>query len=231
MNWLLIVVLVIIAGNALMGLKVGFIKTVFSLVSLILALILTVWISPTVKDFMRGNEKFYGNVVQQVEKVLPFKEDAAKITNQETYINQLPLPGSLKDSLVKNNTADVYGALAINSFQEYITNYVANIIINALAFIVTFIVILIALWVLSNLLNIISMLPVLRQINKAAGFAAGLLHGLVVIWLLFVLLTVFGGTGFGQNAFRMIEESKILSIIYNNNLLLLFITSATKILF
>lgn len=231
MNWLLIVVLVILIGNSLVGLKAGFIKTVFSLVSMILALILTVWISPTVNDFLRSNEKFYDFVTQRVEQVISSSEEGEKLTNQEAYINDLPLPKSLKETLVKNNTADVYGAMAIQSFQDYITNYIANIIINALAFTITFLAILIALRILCSVLNIISMLPVLKQINKAAGLAAGLLHGLIIVWVLFILLTVFGGTSFGQSAFLMIEENQILSLIYDNNLLLRFVTNATKLLF
>jgi len=45
------------------------------------------------------------------------------------------------------------------------------------------------------------------------------------------MLTTFGGAEFGQKIFLMIEESKLLSFIYNNNLILPFVTSATKLFF
>lgn len=231
MNWLLVIVLLILIGNALIGRKVGFIKIVFSLVSMIIALVLTVWISPMVNDLLRNNEKIYGGITERVEKVLPFEEEETKVTDQIKYINELPLPETIKNTLIENNNVDVYKALAIDSFKDYVSSYFASIVINAMAFIGTFLIILILLWVLSTVLDIISKLPILNQINKTAGLVAGLVQGLIVVWLLFILLTVFGGSEFGKNALVMINESEILSIIYNNNMLLGFITSATKLFF
>jgi uncharacterized membrane protein required for colicin V production len=230
MNWLLFVVLAILVVNALIGMKVGLIKTVFSLISLVLALILTVWISPLVKDFISDNEKFYDSVTSKVEKMLPFDEEEAKANEQVSIIEGLKLPQSIKDSLIENNNSEVYKELSISSFKAYISNYLTGIIFNALAFIITFVAILIILWIISIALDLISKLPLLNQINKTAGLLAGLVHGLIIVWLFFILLTVFGGAEFGQKALEMVEESKVLSIIYNNNFLLGFITGVTKIL-
>ncbi len=228
MNWLLIIVIVLLAGNALIGMKVGFIKTVFSVCSLIVALVLTVWISPLVNDFMRGNEKFYEGITTKVEKMLPFAEEEAEAKEQISLIEGLSLPQSIKDSLIENNNSEVYEALSINSFKEYISSYLTGIIINALAFIATFVVLLVILWIVSIALDIISKLPLINQINKTAGLLAGLVHGLIVVWLFFILLTVFGSTELGQKALQMVGDSEILSLIYNNNFLLGFVTSATK---
>lgn len=231
MNWLLIVILVILLGNAIIGMKVGFIKTAFSLISLILALILTIWVSPVVKDYLKGNEKIFNSISTKIEKMLPFEEEVETAEEQSTQIEKLSLPQSIKNSLMENNTVENYKALAIHSFKEYVSNYLTGIVINALSFIIAFLVILIILWIIFIALNLISKLPLLNQVNKTAGLLAGLIHGLILVWLFFILLTVFQSTGFGQKAMEMVSESEILSIIYNNNFLLRFITSATKILF
>lgn len=231
MSWLLIVVLVILAGNALIGMKVGFIKTVFSLCSLVVALALTVWISPVINNYLNSNEKIYEGISKGVEKMLPFAEEVAQKDQEESLIDGLSLPQSIKDTLIENNNSEVYKELAIDNFKDYVSKYLTGIIINAMSFIGTFIVILVILWAISFTLNIISKLPVLNQINKTAGLAAGVVHGLVVTWLFFILMTVFSSTVFGQEMMQMVGESQVLSIIYNNNLLLGFITSATKLLF
>ena len=230
MNWLVIVVVGILLINALIGMKVGFIKTVFSLCSMIIALVMTIWISPYVNDFMRGNEKFYDGVSSKVDKIIEFQEEEAGVSEQVSLIEGLKLPQSLKDSLIENNNDEIYKALAVGGFKEYVNNYLTGIVINALAFTLTFVVILVLLWVVSIALDIVSKLPLLNQINKTAGLIAGLVHGLVVIWLFFIVLTVFGSSGLGQKAMELVGESKILSLIYNNNLLLGFVTSATKML-
>lgn len=231
MNWLLIVVLAILFVNALIGMKVGLIKTVFSLCSMIIAVILTLWLSPYVNDYMRGNEKIYKGINSKVEKVLPHIKDKADQSERISTIEGLKLPQSLKDSLIENNNTEVYKKLAVKSFKGYISNYLTGIVINALAFSVTFIIILILLWVISIALDIISKLPLLHQVNKMTGLVAGLIHGLVIVWIFCIILTVFGSSQLGQKAMEMIGEDQILSFIYNNNILLDFITSATKILF
>lgn len=230
MNWLLIVVLLILVVNTLIGLKAGFIKTVFSLCSMIVAVVLTIWLSPYVNNFMNGNEKIYDGISNKVEKMLNFTEDEAAKGDQESLIEGLSLPQSIKDSLIKNNNTEVYKKLAIDNFKDYLTNYLTGIIINAMSFIITFVVLMIVLWALCFALDIVSKLPLLNQINKTAGLLAGLIHGLVVVWLFFILITVFGSTELGQKALQMIGESQALSLIYNNNFILQFITSITKVI-
>lgn len=232
MNWLLIVVLAILIISAFIGHKNGFIKTAFSLFSVIIALTLTAWISPTINRMLRENDKVYGGIVERVEKMLLVEEEeGTKANEQISIIEGLALPQTIKDSLIENNNTDVYKALAITSFHDYISNYLAGIIINAIAFMATFLLISIILGVLCFTLNLISKLPLLNSINKTAGLIVGLVQGLIVVWLFFILITVFGSSELGQKALQMIDESQILSLIYNNNLLLRFVTGATRIFF
>jgi uncharacterized membrane protein required for colicin V production len=231
MNLLLIIIGGIILVNALIGLKVGFIKTVFSLVSLILALVLTIWISPVVKEFLLENERIYNGISHGIEKMLPFGDEEVEAEDQTSAIEKLKLPKSIKDSLIKNNTAQSYESLVVKTFKGYVSDYLTGIIIRALAFSITFIIIFILLWVLCIALNLISKLPVLNSLNKSMGLLAGLAQGLIIVWLFFIVLTVFGSTALGRDVMELVGESEILSILYNNNFLLRFITSATKTLF
>lgn len=231
MNWLLIIVLVILSGNALIGMRVGFIKTVFSLCSLTVALVLTVWISPTVNDILKGNEKIFNTITSGVEKMLKFEDEVSERSKQVSLIEELNLPQSIKDSLIESNNTETYEELKITSFKEYICSYLAGIIIKAMAFIITFMAFAVILYVISAALDLISKLPLIDQANTLAGLLAGFAHGLVVIWLFFILLTVFGSTDFGQKAMQLVGESEILSFIYNNNIILGFITSITKLYF
>lgn len=230
MNVLLIVVLAILIINGLMGMKAGLIKTVFSLFSMIIAVVLTLWVSPYINNYMRNSDNIYEGISSKVVKMLPFSEKEIVDKGQEEFIQKLSLPQSLKDSLIKNNTAKVYKEMAIDNFQDYVSNYLTGVIINGMAFIITFVVVLILLWVICFALNIVSKLPLLNQINKTAGLAAGLVHGLVVVWIFFILITVFGSTGPGQKALEMIGQDQTLSFIYNNNYLMKFVTNITKIL-
>ena len=218
MNIALIIVLLILIVNALYGRKAGLIKTVFSLFSMIAAILLTSFISPQVSKVLQENEAVMEYMSGKVEAVLPLEELGNKITDQISFVDSLPIPEAMKTSIIENNNSDAYAEMAVDNFTTYITHAIANIVLNAIAFIVTFIVIII-------ILNIISKLPILNQINKTAGMLVGGVQGLIIIWVLGILVTVFSGSAFGQEVFGMINESAFLSFLYNNNLILRVITN------
>lgn len=221
MNWLLIIVIGIIVLNALIGRKVGLIKIIFSLLSFAIALALTTWISPTVNGILNNNETFYEKTFQQVEKMLSLEENES--ADQDDIIEGLPLPKSMKESLMKNK------AKQEANIKSYITSHVTGIVINAFAYILTFVIVFIALWVVSIAFNIISKLPILNQINRTAGLLLGAVQGLVVVWLLFIILTVISGSQLGETAFQQINSSGILSFLYNKNFLLNIVFKAVKV--
>ncbi|NLO09998.1 MAG: hypothetical protein GX129_09065 [Clostridiales bacterium] len=220
MNWLLIIVLGIIIVNAFIGRRIGFVKIVFSLFSFIMALMITAWISPSVNGMLKNNESFYEKASQRVEDML-FKEQA-EATDEEDIIESLPLPKSIKESLLENK------AKQEANIKSYITAHVTDIAINALAFVITFAVVFVGLWVISIALNIISKLPILNQLNKLTGLLVGGLQGVIIVWILFIIITIFSGTELGGTASEQIESSVILSFLYDKNFLLNIVLDAVK---
>jgi uncharacterized membrane protein required for colicin V production len=221
MNWLLIIVLGIIILNAFIGRRVGLIKIIFSLFSFIIALILTVWISPTVNGMLKNNEMVYEKASQKVEDML-FREEA-ETTDENDMIEGLPLPKSIKESLQENKDKQV------TNIKSYITSHVTDVVINALAFVLTFVVVFVALWILSIVLNIISKLPILNQLNKLAGFLVGGLQGVIIVWILFIIITIFSGSDLGGTASSQIESSQILSFLFDKNFLLNIVLDAVSV--
>lgn len=224
MNTLTIIVIAVLLLCALFGMKAGLIKTVFSMFSVVAALILTVWISPIVSNIMQDNDKVVNYFNEKVEAILDIDGKTVKASEQVSFIEDLPLPVSLKNSLLENNNLDIYEALNVNSFAEYVTRAVSNVIINAAAFIGTFFVLIIILQLLCIILNIMSRLPVLNSINKAGGLIAGILHGLIILWIICIFITACGSTGWGRSALAAINESELLTYFYDNNLILKYVT-------
>lgn len=231
MNWLEILVIIILVVYSFIGRKRGFIKTVFTLFSTIIALLLTMWISPMVNKEIQKNDKIMNFVSNKVEKVIEFNKNNDKTSEQMMFIDKLFLPGSIKDTLKENNTGDVYIAMAADNFKEYVTGSISRIIINAAVFILVMLIIMIALGIISKTLDIISKLPIINGLNKTAGLFAGLLHGIIIVWIGFILLIMFSSTNVGKTMFLLINESKFLTTLYDNNLLLKYITDIGKILF
>lgn len=230
MNWLLAVVIGIVIYFGIQGRRRGFIRTVFTLFSLIIALVLTYTLSPYISKALQKSEKIQGYVTKTVETVIKTEKEET-VSDQVEYIDGLNLPKSLKTALIENNNKEVYTAFAVKSFQDYVNHYVVYLIMNALSFILTLMIIKILLFVAVKMLDILSKLPIINGLNKSAGLLVGILHGFIVVWVLCIFLTVFSGTEWGIRLYTMINESLVLTTIYDNNLLLSGITSIVKVLF
>ena len=233
MNWLLIFSLAIIGIFAFIGWRVGFVKSVFSLVSTIAVIIITILVSPMVTNMLKSSEKISGGIQSKLVQVIDLSGVAENLSSEEekdplAFIDGLELPASIKDTIKdslkdtmeekKEEAADFVGD-KLDALETYICELLTNIILNALGFFITFLVAATGIAVLCFVLDLLSKLPVLHQINTIAGLVMGALEGLVILWIVFIVITMLGSTAFGQTCLNMIWESKILSFLYDSNIL------------
>jgi hypothetical protein len=68
-------------------------------------------------------------------------------------------------------------------------------------------------------LGVFNRIPLLGNVNRVLGFAAGSLNGLVFVWVLFAIVAAGAGTGWGRFVISYIVESPVLVWLYQNNLL------------
>lgn len=222
MNIVLVATLLILAGFALAGLKSGLIKMVFSLISTIAALLVAVIFSPVVSNLLESHSGFSAFLTEKVEAVL--ESAVSESEDMSDYIEGLPFPETIKN-VIRENDDELQAVSATQQVLEtYVCQRIVSVIIKSISFAVTFFAALLALVVLCRVLDLISRLPLLNEINHMAGLAAGLAEGILVVWILFVVLTMFAGTEFGKSAMQMISENALLSFLYDNNLLSGFIT-------
>ena len=221
MNGLCLITILILAGLGIIGFKVGLIKMVFSLVSTIASLLIAILFSPIVGSMLEQNESFQLFLSEKVESVMD--SFAIESLNELDYINALPFPEVMKEVLREDNQMSNYISMQAENFEDYVCKRIISVIINAIAFGSTFLIAAIGLSIACWILDIISRLPLLHQINQLAGLCAGLAEGVLLIWIFFIVLTMFAGTEFGTNSMQMISENVWLSFLYDNNLFSRFI--------
>ena len=54
MNWLLVVVLVILAGHTIKGYRRGLLRVLFSVASLLITVLFVAWATPYVSNFLKS---------------------------------------------------------------------------------------------------------------------------------------------------------------------------------
>lgn len=233
MNWILLVAIGLVVGGAFLGFRAGLIKTIFSLVSTIIVIIVTMIFSPVVTNILKSNDSITNMIQNGLNSVIDLSgvlEVLEEDINPKAFIDELKLPDSMKDNLTKalpnvfsENSLDGYAEEKLEVIETYVCSLLTETILNAIGFFVTFLIASIGVAVVCFTLNIISRLPVLHQINILAGAGAGALEGLMILWIGFIIITMLGSTEFGQNALGLISESALLSFLYDNNILAKFI--------
>lgn len=139
---------------------------------------------------------------------------------QSKIIENLPVPESLRNSLEENNNPAVYQELGVQGFTGYLQSFIANICLSIIAYVITFIIVFFALRILTIVFNLVDKLPVIHGINHIAGALLGIVKGLLVLEILFLILIPFSGTAFGQTVLEQIGNNGFLSLLYHKNILI-----------
>ena len=138
-------------------------------------------------------------------------------------IENAAMPQFLKNMLLENNNTAIYEELNVTTFPEYVAAYISRMVLNVVSFLVTFLLAIILVRALMYAVNIIGELPVLGTVNHLAGGVLGLGLGLIIIWLAFLGLTLIYTTEIGVTCYAMIEQSAILTFLYEHNPLLIWL--------
>lgn len=229
-NWLFIFVIVVLAYYSIRGGKLGFVRTIFSMLSIFIALAGAYILSPYISEGIQKNDTF----ISAVEKAIQGNETKSKDEDKEhkqkegekiedssdSDINwQQFISEFIGDSSNKEDDSSDFAKIEKET-KELVASKMIIFFVNIISFVCAFLIIRIILAILCNTLDIVSKLPVLNGLNKLSGFLAGILHGLLNIWIGCIILTVFSNTEIGGILFQYIKESTILTAIYSQNILL-----------
>ena len=76
------------------------------------------------------------------------------------------------------------------------------------------------IWLAVMTLDVIANLPIIHGVNQMLGLVLGAGQALVIVWIIFLAITVIASTAIGKQLMEMIEKSILLSQIYNGNVFL-----------
>lgn len=257
MNSLTVVVLIILAVFIGLGFARGLIKSVFKIILTALALLLAYLLSPIISNMIIENTNIDNSIRNKIYETIEIKvqekikeelsdtleglddnlanqlteqylEEEPNRNSQIEFIKDMDLPDFLQTALIDNNHLEMKKEIGVSNFYDYISTYLARMIVNAIVFFCTFIVLSLLFSVTLLLMNMVMKLPGLNMINRLGGAAFGLVEALLVIWIAFVLIDFAVGTKVGTQLVTQIHDSKILSLIYEKNVIAQLIQNVIK---
>ncbi len=213
-------------------------------------IILGIILIPTVQGFHNGLTKilygFLATVVAVLLTLVIYKPVAAVVidkttideffstgiynilNNQNFSDTELINPENTQMSKQLVILINKYLAEALNKSAENVFSYVSiklsHIMVNLLTLIFLISIIRIILSFFKIIIDTIANLPIIKQVNIAGGMAIGFIKGFFIVYLIFAIFSVFSPMIEKTGILAMIQESKVGSTLYNNNLILNFIS-------
>ena len=210
---------VIIIGTLLlfmwMGYRRGLIRTLFSLISFAISIALSVYLYPIVAEWLRGTPIFTA-LKEYIMRTMGL-EEVVHLHSLEVIAN-LPLPDLMRRSLLLHyDTPSMFELLGVRTIEEYIAGFFAGMALNIVAMLIVFIIVRVILGFISGMLDVVGRLPVIRPFNRAGGLIAGLVQGVVIVWIGLTVMNLFFLDPTNADLVRLLEESLIAGWVYENN--------------
>lgn len=194
MNWLLIAVICIIAWNVVRGYTRGVLRMVYSLAAWIVMLAASTMAAPYVRDQILSQTGIEPVILNGIEKQIAVQ--GQKATGDFDMANIL---------------------LQQSGAYDTISAQLTNAIMTGLSFFVVFFLLGIVAYIVRHIIRKIERVPVIGTVNRIAGFAVGFIKGMVIVWLLLALTSLFAASEIGRTMTAYINDSMMLKYLYENN--------------
>ncbi len=225
LTWLGILAAAGLAFSCWHSYRRGLIREVVSLFLVFFSMGVVWFINPYVNEYICENTSIYRNVQDNCRNFVEEKSGEVSTVsgeNQNNIINNMELPQLLTNGLLNNNTAEVYQYLAVTTFSDYIAQYLARTVVNGISFMISFVLATLLIRCITWMLNLISRLPVISGVNRLAGAFFGAAKYVLILWILFLVLTVLCNTSVGEQGLALIKKDYVLNYLYNKDILIDF---------
>ena len=221
MNWLFWIVVAIIVFFAIRGWNRGLLRILYSLISVVLLIGLISYATPYVTSYIKENTGVYtllqGTLYAGVEK--SWRIDNRKKERRNKPVIQKVAGVSLPEHVTSYITDSGNALLNQAGVYDMLGSKLADWILAGISYFIALIIAGIIVSLIGRALRIVSRIPVIKGINRTLGIFAGGFQGLLLIWLLFLLLTLFAATDLGKMCIEQIDQNVVLRYLYYDNAL------------
>lgn len=228
MNILVVIILGVLLLSLFSGYKNGFLKTVFSLVSWIVVLVICNVATPMVTDVLIEST----DIETIIQAALDTKIDEM-LTNamNEAGLSELPdvlpegmdfkVPEELQAALPEElRNMLLNGKESISEVTFVDTAKIAESAVGVISLLLVMVLARVALMIVYVVLGIASKLPLIGPLDKLLGLACGAGKGVIWSWIILTIVSVLALTGINTEWAGYIADSQILTWLQENNVIL-----------
>lgn len=201
-----IVVVIIIALCTFIGYKQGLVKSAIKILSFFIAIVVALALYKPISNIIINKTPIDDNI-------------------KNTIIEKIKPEGVEKDEEIKledGNALDIIGNATSTTIETLAEAFTVKII-ETVTLLLIYIIVKVALKFVSALTDIITKLPILKQVNKAGGTIYGIIKGVILIYTILTVVYLMAPL-LNKTVTENINKSIITKTLYNNNLILNIIT-------
>ena len=201
MSWIIIdiAIILIILVFTYIGYKLGLIKIAFGILSFVLALLISLLLYKPVSMVITN----YTPLPQKIEEQV------------ESRINT----GNKEDT----NFIENYYKNAKKASAQYVAKSVSTSVINITSALIVFLLARIILLFIKFSTDLISKLPIIKQLNTVGGLLYGVIGGFIIVYFIFTIISVLAPIFDFSKLIKLINSSIVANIMYNNNIIFMFL--------
>ena len=98
-----------------------------------------------------------------------------------------------------------------------------TVVVDVLAFVVSFFIVK---WLIKAVLQFFKLIgdaPIVDPVNRFLGGVAGMIGGVVIVWLVFYFMLLFVGEAGAPEYYAAVNGNEIVRLLYNHNLIMTFV--------
>lgn len=211
-----VIILAILALCIGFGYYKGLTGSLLKIVSFVLAIVVAFVLFKPVSNFIIEKTDWDDNLEQSIRDAILTEKNETKV--ETTKDENQSMPTIMVDYI--NKAVEDAGNNAKETIVDATARDVAVTIVNAGVWVGLFLVARIILFFIKGLANLITDLPIIKQVDKTGGIIYGAIEALVIIYILLAVVSFISPLVSGTGIIEAMQKSYIGSIMYNNNLLL-----------
>jgi len=234
MNFIDIAILLILAITILGGLYRGFVNTVFNIGATILSLLIGRIAIPVVSGIVKGSADLFNTMLYYTEgseyvaitDVELTRAPISSISSDQlhTVLQNADMPLPMDACVQKNIAAEAFRDSGITTLGDYFNQTIVCVVINILSLLAVFFVVrLLFAFVIRGIEYGRGGFPVLVHADGVIGAGIGLIHGVLILFVLFLLVPV--ALTVLPKLYEFLSESFFGEFFYQANFLLSMIPS------
>ena len=220
------VLVLAVLASVILGARRGLLKTVWKMGAWVIVIICVITLKTPFTNMLAQTNAaadMYNSITEKITPVFTDNLYAGELTSNQKadiartlHLQQIVVSQVLKDydaQAVMTGTTT-----AVNRAVDNIARAITRTIIGFVAAVVLFILIKLALFIIYEILNAFSKLPVINTANSTLGAVWGLVSVVLVIYIICAIVSFAASDN--TEVYQMITETYIVKYFYNYNILL-----------